>query len=122
MIVRYWRVALVVALIAGFAGWLALHDRAVVQRHEEKIEQQAAPARDQAATERVDDAVTNTRNEQDLHNAIDAAATGNTPGSAVSPALNPLAHALACERLRKLGRVPAACRPEGGDRGQAGAR
>lgn len=104
--------AAVVALVAAFLIWLALHDRAVVNRHEAEREIAAGEARETAADERVADTITNTRNEEDLHDAIDTAPTGGT--------LSPAAHALACERLRKLGRVPPACRPPGGDGGQAG--
>lgn len=105
---------MIAALIAAFAGWLVLHDRAVIQRHEYKIEAAAAPARDQAAQERVADAIANTQSEKDLHHAIDSA-----PASA---GLSPAAHALACERLRQRGRVPAACGSASGNGGKAGAR
>jgi hypothetical protein len=79
-------------------GWLVLHDRRVIAKHDAAIEAAASAARDQAADERTQDAVTNTRNEQDLHHAIDGAPTGGS--------LSPAAHGLACERLRKLGRFP----------------
>jgi hypothetical protein len=105
---------LIAALVTGFLGWLVLHDRAVIDRHEAKIEAAAAPARDQAAQERVADAIANTQSEKDLHHAIDSA-----PASA---GLSPAAHALACERLRQRGRVPAACGSASGDGGKAGAR
>lgn len=110
---RDWRVIGGLGLVAAFFIWLALHDHAVVARHEAKVEAAAAPAREKAAAERVRDAAINTKNEEDLHHAIDTA-----PAGAISPA----AHALACERLRKLGRVPAACRSSGGDRTQTDPR
>lgn len=104
--------AAVVAVIAAFLIWLALHDRAVIDWHETEREAAAGEARETAADERLNDALTNARNEEDLHDAIDDAPKGGE--------LSPAARALACERLRKLGRIPAACRPEGGDGGQAG--
>lgn len=103
----------VLAIAAGW--WLRFHDNAVIAKHDAAIEAKAAPAREQAANERAADAATNTANEKDLHNAIDTAARAAPSAGSLSPA----AHGLACERLRKLGRVPAACRFEGGDGAQA---
>jgi D-arabinose 1-dehydrogenase-like Zn-dependent alcohol dehydrogenase len=95
-----------VAILALCVGlWLHFHDRAVIRDHEAKREASAAVAREKAAEERTADAIVNTRNEEDLHHAIDTAPKGGE--------ISPAAHALACERLRKLGRVPAACRPAG---------
>lgn len=98
-----------IAILSGvlFMAWLWHHDRKVLQREQAKREAAASDARDKAADERVKDAVANTANEKDLHDAIQAAPTGG--------ALSPASHALACERLRKLGRVPAACGPTGGN-------
>ena len=115
LITRFWPVLAGAGLIAAFTLWLALHDRAVVADHEAAVEAAAAPARDAAADQRVADAITNTRNEQDLHNAIDTAPAN---GGVLSPA----AHALACERLRQLGRIPPACGRASGSGSQAGAR
>jgi len=106
--------AAVVAVIAGFLIWLAVHDRGVVHRHDQEREAAAGEARETAADERVTDAVTNAKNEEDLHNAIDDAPKGGE--------LSPAAHALACERLRKLGRIPAACGHQSGDGSEAGPR
>jgi hypothetical protein len=113
-LLRDWRVLAGIGLVASFGIWLAFHYRAVVTRHEANVAAKSAPARDRADAERVQDAVTNTRTEQELHHAIDTA----PPGGAISPA----AHALACQRLRHLGRIPPACRPEGSDGTQASAR
>jgi hypothetical protein len=101
-------------LLAAAGIWLHFHDRSVIRDHERKIEAAAAPAREQAAQERVHDAAANAKREGDMHHAIDTAA----PGGALSPA----ARALACERLRQHGRAPPACRPDRGDRGQADPR
>lgn len=95
-------VALLVALLS--LGKCA-YDASVVDAYKAKVEVKAAPAREKAAERRAADTITNTQNEKDLHNAVNSA-----PGGALSPA----AHALACERLRKAGRTPAAC---GSDRG-----
>lgn len=113
-LLRDWRVLAGIGLVAAFGIWLALHDRAVVTRHEANVAAKSAPARDRADTERVQDAIATTRNQQDLHHAIDTAPPGGT--------LSPAARALACERLRHIGRIPPACRPEGSDGTQASAR
>lgn len=105
---------LAIAIIAG--AWLRIHDRGVIDKHNAAIKAKAAPAREQAADERASDAATNTANEKDMHHAIDTAASAAPSAGSLSPA----AHGLACERLRKLGRVPTACRFEGGNGGQAG--
>lgn len=102
-----WRVIAGLAAITAFGIWLAFHDRAVVRNHQAKVEARAAPLREKAAAERVADAVINTRKEQELHHAIDTAPKGGT--------ISPAAHALACQRLRNHGRVPPACRRDGGD-------
>ncbi|MDE1917649.1 MAG: hypothetical protein KGJ57_18280 [Sphingomonadales bacterium] len=111
---RFWPAFAALGVIAAFGIWLAVHDRKVIANHEEVVEAAAATARDAAAGQRVQDAVINTRNEQDLHHAIDTAPTGG--------ALSPAAHALACERLRQLGRVSTACGSAGGSGSQAGSR
>lgn len=113
LLMKDWRVIAGIGLVAAFGIWLFFHDRAVVQRHQSKIEAEAAPAREHAAAERVQDAIVNARNERDLYHAISTAPAGG--------AISPAAHALACERLRRLGRVPAACGPGGGDGAKAGA-
>lgn len=101
------------ALLAGAGAlWLHFHDRGVVKRHDAAREAQAGQARETAAGERVADAIENTRSEEELHDAIHQANDGGAP--------SPAARALACERLRRIGRIPAACRPAGGDGNQAG--
>lgn len=102
-----------IALLAALWGiWLWQHDKGVIDAHEAKREARAGEAREAAADERVADAIRNTTNERELHDAIDTAPTGGE--------LSPAARALACERLRKLGRIPPACRPEGGNGSEAG--
>lgn len=101
-----------VLVIAAAALWLKLHDRAVRQDVRDQVEAQAAPAREEAAEERVADTIRNMTNEQEMHDAIEAAPTGGT--------LSPAAHALACQRLRRVGRIPTACGSPSGDGAQAG--
>lgn len=95
-----------VLLILAFLLWDWWDDRRAVADYRAKVAAEAADSRDKAADERAADVIRNERNREDLHNVIDSA-----PGGRLSPA----AHALACERLRKLGRVPAACGPESGN-------
>lgn len=109
------------AAIALFALlWLlrAIYDHRVISAHEAKREAKASGARETAAEEAARDTIINQRNEKDLHDAIDTATRDLPPGDG---RISPAAHALACERLRKIGRIPTACRPEGGDGGKAGA-
>lgn len=95
------------ALLVALALWLHFHDRSVIRDHEAEREAAASEARETAAAERVNDAILNAKTEEDLHNAIDNAPKGTELSA---PAL-----ALSCERLRKLGRIPAACRSESGN-------
>jgi hypothetical protein len=97
----------VVALVALLATLKGCYDRSVVNQHEAEREAKATDARETAAAERLDDAATNAKSEQEMHDAIDNAPKGGQ--------LSPAAHALACKRLRDLGRVPASCRPAGGN-------
>ena len=89
-----------------YQTWDYFNDQAAVREYQRKVEEQTAKARAKAEDERVADAIANATSEEELHNAVDSA-----PGGVLSPA----AHALACERLRRHGRVPESCRPEGGD-------
>jgi hypothetical protein len=108
---RFRRALALAALALAAFALLALlkrcYDGAVIDRHQAKVEAQAAKARERAADERASDAATDSANEKELHDAIDSAPKGGE--------LSPAAHALACQRLRKLGRIPPACRPGGGD-------
>lgn len=108
---RFRRAAAIAATIIAALALLAVlkgcYDRSVIRDHEADREAAADGARETAADERVNDAATDSANERELHHAIDTAPQGGT--------LSPAAHALACERLRKLGRVPASCRPSGGN-------
>lgn len=107
-------VTLIALAILLFFGGKALYDRSVVNDYKAQQEVKAGKAREAAAETRVEDAIKNAKNEEDLHDAINAAPKGGS--------LSPAAHALACERLRKLGRVPPACRPASGDGTQASPR
>lgn len=102
-------VALLVAAIVIFVAWDAYDDWRVVKDHEAKREAKAAPAREKAADKRIEDDRANRELEEEYRDAIDKA-----PGGELSPA----ARALACERLRRVGRVPPACRSESGDGGE----
>jgi hypothetical protein len=104
-------VVVIVAAILLFLLAKAMYDRSVIADHEAEREAKAAPARERAADQRAIDTVRNAKSEEELHDVINNA----PPGGTVSPA----ARALACERLRRIGRVPAACGPTGGDGAQA---
>ncbi len=99
-------VGMVIAALALLAILKGCYDHEVIKRHQAKVEAQASKARETAADERATDAATNSASEKDLHHAIDTAPQGG--------ALSPASRALACERLRKLGRIPAACGHPGG--------
>lgn len=101
----------VLGLILFLITAKALYDRSVVNAHEAEREAQASEAREEAADQRATDTIVNTRREEELHNAIDAAPKGGT--------LSPAARSLACERLRRQGRIPPACRPASGDGSEA---
>lgn len=93
--------------VAAFLAAKALYDSSVIEEHEQEKAIEAIESRDEAAEQRAIDTIENTLNEKELNDAIDAAPQGGT--------LSPAARALACERLRKIGRVPPACGLEGGD-------
>lgn len=101
-----WAILIALA-IAAFFTVKAIYDASVVEEHEEEKAIQTIDARDDAAEQRADDTIKNTLNEKDLINAIEDAPEGGT--------LSPAARALACERLRKIGRIPPACGPDGGN-------
>lgn len=88
-------------LLGALWGVKSLYDHRVVADHQVQVEKRAAPATDQAATERANDTIAQAKTEQEAHNAIQA-----QPDQPISPT----SHALACERLHRLGRNPAACR------------
>lgn len=94
-------VGLVLLLLGASAGLLAAYNHHVISSHEQKLEHKAAKATDQAASERAHDAIANAKNEQEMHDAIHAVPDAAPAGPS---------HALACQRLRKLGRDPPACR------------
>lgn len=86
------------------------YDASVIEQHEQEQEVKAGQAREKAADQRVEDAIKNAQSEEELQDVIEAA-----PGGELSPA----ARALACERLRRVGRIPPACRPETSDGSEA---
>lgn len=99
-------IALGLLLIAVLSLGKCAYDASIIEKHEQTREIKAGEAREDAADQRIDDAINNAKSEEELQNVIEAA-----PGGELSPA----ARALSCERLRRIGRIPAACRPEGGD-------
>lgn len=103
---------LVLVAVGIFFAAKAIYDRSVVDDYVDKRAADTIEARDDAAEERAKDTIRDTINDKDRTNAIESA----PPGGELSPA----ARALACERLRQLGRIPPACRPSGGDGSEAG--
>jgi len=99
-------IALGLLLIAVLSLGKCAYDASVIEQHETEREVKAGAAREDAADQRVDDAINNAKSEEELQNVIEAA-----PGGELSPA----ARALSCERLRRIGRIPPACRSQGGD-------
>jgi hypothetical protein len=86
-------------ILAALWGGKCAYDKSVITKHDQKLEQRAKPATDQAATERAHDTIVQAKNEQEAHDAIHA----------VPDAAPAASHALACQRLRKRGHAPAAC-------------
>jgi hypothetical protein len=76
------------------------YDRSVIDKHEQKIERRAAPATNKAADERATDTINNAKAEEEMHNAI-----ASQPDQPISPT----SHALACQRLHRIGKYPASC-------------
>ena len=93
--------ALVTLLIVGFGVAKCAYDRSVIDKHEQKIERRARPATDKAADERANDAISNAKREEELHDVI--AAQPDQP-------IAPTSRALSCQRLRNAGRNPPSCR------------
>lgn len=100
-------VILGVAILALLAMAKCAYDRSIINDHDAKREAAASGARETSANERVKDAVADSQNEKEAHDAITSAPTGGS--------LSPAAHALSCKRLRDAGRIPPACRPTGGN-------
>lgn len=101
----------ILAALAFLGLAKAIYDHRLIAAHEARQQAAGAKARAQATEEQIRDDAANARSEEELHNAIDTA-----PRSA---AISPAAHALACERLRRIGRIPEACRPARRDGSQA---
>lgn len=99
--------ALVLAVFLLLWGAKAAYDASVIRDHEKDQTVKAIDALDQSAEDRANDAITNILKDKDRNDAINSAPTGGT--------LSPAERALNCERLRQLGRTPAACRPAGSD-------
>jgi hypothetical protein len=102
---RFAKVAVIAALVFGTLTLLGIakctYDRNVIEKHEAKIQERAKPATDKAAEERARDTIAQAKNEEEAHNAVHSVPDAIPAGPS---------HALACQRLHKLGRNPAACR------------
>lgn len=102
---KWARVILIAGLfVAVLAAGLALklaYDHHVIKVNNQKVEKRAAPATDQAATERATETVAIAQHEQEMHHEI--AAQPDQP-------IAPTSHTRACEQLRRAGRNPPACR------------
>lgn len=101
-------IAAALFLWGAFTFYVNGQRRDAVSDHKAKVEQGAAPAREQAADERLADTITILENKEQAHDAIDKANDVGPPSAA--------AIALSCQRLRNLGRIPTACRREGSDK------
>jgi hypothetical protein len=101
---RYAKLVLFAVLAFGTLTILGLakcaYDRNVIQKHEAGIQQRAKPATDKAADERARDTIAQAKNEEEAHNAVHSVPDAAPAGPS---------HALACQRLHKLGRHPASC-------------
>ncbi len=103
--------AIIAILIAILAAGKCSYDRAVVAKHEAKIEARARPATDKAADERARDTIAAANNERITRDEIAA-----QPDQPIAPS----SRVLSCKRLSNAGRdLPAACRYQGSDRAQA---
>lgn len=102
---RFAKFAVIAALVFGTLTLLGIakctYDRNLIKSHEAKIQERARPATDKASEERARDTIVQAKNEQEAHNAIHSVPDAAPAGPS---------HALACERLRKRGNAPAACR------------
>jgi hypothetical protein len=87
-------------LVAALWGGKCAYDKSVIKDHEAKIVERAKPATDKAADERARDTIAQAKNEEDAHNAVHSVPDAVPAGPS---------HALACQRLHKLGRHPASC-------------
>lgn len=92
---------LFVIVLGAVGGVIAAIRHDAVSDHQVKVERRAAPATEQAATERSTDAIATATHEQEFHDAI--AAQPDQP-------IAPTSHALACKRLHDARRDPPACR------------
>jgi hypothetical protein len=102
---RFAKVVVIALLAFGTLTLLSIakcaYDRNIIEQHEAKIQERAKPATDKAAEERARDTIAQAQNEQEAHNAVHSVPDAAPAGPS---------HALACQRLHKLGRNPAACR------------
>lgn len=101
-----WYILAGVALIAAFLIWDARDDKAAVEAANNAVEVEAGKAREEAAEQRVKDALDLQAEEKELKDVIQQAPEGD---------LSPAAHARACELLRRQGRFPTTCGPQSGN-------
>lgn len=93
--------SLVLLLLGATAGLVAAYNHRIIGRYQQKQEARARPATDKAANERASDTIANAKHEQEMHDVI-----ADEPDQPIAPT----SRALSCERLRRAGRHPAACR------------
>lgn len=99
------RVILTAALFLGVLGasaaLVAAYNHHVITVNNQKIVRRAAPATNKAADERAQDAIRGAAQQREMHDVIQA-----QPDQPIAPTTR----ALSCERLRRAGRTPPACR------------
>jgi hypothetical protein len=101
-VARFIAIAMLfLTLLGGCAGLVSCLKHKGATDYVQKVEHRAAPATTKAADERVKDAVTNAKNEEELHNAVHSVQDAAPAGPS---------HALACKRLSNVGKHPASCR------------
>ncbi len=110
---------LIFALLGAILGILLhLYVRGEIKNHENAAAARVAPAHAEAAGERAADTIHQAKQEEQAHDAIQSSGPDTLPA--------PAAVAHNCNRLRRAGivesRLPAPCRPGGGDGTQAAAR
>lgn len=92
---------LIIFLIAILSLGKCAYDKSVVNGYKAEQAAKIAPAKEKASESLATSTVENAKKEEELHVVIHNAPKGGE--------LSPAAHALACERLRRYGRHPAAC-------------
>lgn len=98
----------IIVVLIIFGIWLHFHDRGVVEKHEQKIEAKAAPARAKADVQRGKDTATIATQSQEVKNA-----TAPLPPSRLSYRQCVRARAIRMQQ-NPAARPPEPCRPDTG--------